>query len=229
MASSLTTTSLIHIHASERGIFILDTLVFRLQPEYNHIYRMAYVTKDRLETGMSIYDIQQHFDEFHMPVYFGDRANLSCMQVRDGYLNLISYFRAVFMDKVEHLLGVKIDTMPEEDSRLCILAECLSIIRASIKKYMRYRTSANQLLCRKSKLNIRNADEYGCPREVGLHEYCPSFEHLRKVRRKTCKSRQHTLENRVYVGNTETSYKFTCAQPCGWPCEKRPSWPSSSG
>lgn len=162
----------------------LNPAFFQLSPVYNDIYQMNYITVEMLQRDIPVFVIKEKFNEHNMAAYFGDRANLSCIQVRDAYLNILHYFRTIFMDKIEDMLGVYIELLPKEEPALCMIAECLNIIRASIKKYMRYRTSLNQRRCSKAILDQRNAEVYGCTTD---DVYCPSFNYLRSVKRKSCK------------------------------------------
>jgi hypothetical protein len=167
--------------------YFLDHTLFNLDSVYDDVYKMNYITKEHVDTDSVLHTIRFHFSEHNMMRYFGDRANLSCEQTRDGYISMIQYFRNVGLDKLANALGVDIESLSNNDPAMCLIAECMHSIRASIKKYMRYRTSANQpRKCSKETWNARNARTYKCPRRLGVGEYCPTFAYLRK--RKTCKA-----------------------------------------
>lgn len=216
-----------NIYASKRGLFALDTTLFQLNPEYNDIYQMRYITPELVESLDFITTIQVHFDELHMAAYFGDRANLSCKEVRKGYLNLLEYFRPLFTDTIERVMNIDISGLPNNAPTLCLIAECLSIIRASIKKYMRHRTSINQRWCTKSGLNTRNAEKYGCPATTGMYEYCPSFGYLHKIKGKSCKdiliSSGRTDEEMTFYSWFADYFSST---PVDGPMHSLPSLPS---
>lgn len=64
----------------------------------------------------------------------------------------------VHWSKILKLINIDINTVSDEnDNILCFIAECCHIIRASIKKYARNRTSYTQpKSCQKDYLENRN-------------------------------------------------------------------------
>ena len=102
------------------------------------------------------------------------------------------------------------DIVDENDERLCVIAQCLNIIRASIKKYIRLRTSDSMPYhCKKNALEKRNKTEYGCPVPMKEFEYCPSFEYLKK-KGKTCKQ---IITKSMDTNNMYTALSSACISP----------------
>ncbi len=123
-----------------------------------------------------------------MVKYFGNMRDLNCIQTRDLYKFLLDYFLNLFLNKMK--LHTKIDVMmidDENDPYVCFIAECMNIIRASIKKYVRLRTSKSQpFWCQRKELEKRNRKKYNCAVPMREYEYCPSFHSLKRKGR-TCK------------------------------------------
>ncbi len=126
--------------------------------------------------------MREKFSLQTMRVQYGDAADLTCSEARELYTQMLDHFIGTFKQRI----GItNVNRYPDNDLILCILAECLSIIRAGIKKYTRIRTIPNQSLCLTSELENRNHEKYGCSNPLPEHELCPTFQRLRQ--RKSCK------------------------------------------
>lgn len=73
--------------------YFLDHTLFNLDSVYDDIYKMNYITKEHVDKDSILHTIRFHFSEHNMMRYFGDRANLSCEQTRDGYISMIQYMQ----------------------------------------------------------------------------------------------------------------------------------------
>jgi hypothetical protein len=168
-----------------------NTQINVINSTYN-IKNMQINNKNNIKTNYTYNDliilIQIHFSSKNMLQYFGNTSNLNGEQTRDVYKALIEYFLNLFLYKIQKIMNINIDNIVDEnDERLCVIAQCVNIIRASIKKYIRLRTSDSMpYQCKKNALERRNKEKYGCPDPMKEFEYCPSFEYL-KSKGKKCK------------------------------------------
>jgi hypothetical protein len=160
---------------------MLDPCLLRLDDQYIDDYNMTYITPNMLNSTLPAY-IREKFSLQTMCVQYGDSANLTCSDVRELYTQMVDHFIGIFKQRI----GIaNVNGYPDNDPIVCMLAECLSIIRAGIKKYTRIRTIPNQLLCLTSELEKRNHGRYGCSNPLPEHELCPTFQRLRQE--KSCK------------------------------------------
>ena len=155
--------------------------------------------------------IQIHFSTKNMLQYFGNKSNLNGKETRNVYKELVEYFLNLFLYKIQKIMNINIDDIVDKnDDRLCVIAQCLNIIRASIKKYIRLRTSDSMPYhCKKNALEKRNKTEYGCPVPMKEFEYCPSFEYLKK-KGKTCKQ---IITKSMDTNNMYTALSSACISP----------------
>jgi hypothetical protein len=155
--------------------------------------------------------IQIHFSTKNMLQYFGNKRNLNGKHTRNVYKELVEYFLNIFLYKIQKIMNINIDNIVDEnDDRLCVIAQCLNIMRASIKKYIRLRTSSSMpYYCKKNALERRNRDEYGCPVPMKEFEYCPSFEYL-KNKGKTCK---YIIKKSMSTSDMYTLLSKLCISP----------------
>jgi hypothetical protein len=154
----------------------------------NTILNMTNLNKEIINYNTAIRSIKYHFSSENMMKYYGNMRDLNCKQTRDLYKYLLDYYLNLFLNKMK--LITKMDVMKIEDENdpyTCFIAECMNIIRASIKKYVRLRTSAYQpFWCKREILEERNRNKYGCAVPMREYDYCPSFQYL-KQKGKTCK------------------------------------------
>lgn len=137
--------------------------------------------------------LQYHFSSNKMLEYYGNKNNLTGVQTRNLYKYLLDYYFKLFLSRMNELTNINVLNIDnEDDTYTCFIAKCMNIIRGSIKKYVRLRTSSTQpYWCKKKYLENRNSKKYGCPIPVKEYEYCPSFAIL-KQRGKTCKQILHS-------------------------------------
>jgi hypothetical protein len=160
-----------------------------LHTDYADIYDMKYITpllvKDKI---LLIHTINTHFATSNMIKYYGSMMNLNCNETRLMYKNMNNYFLNLFLKCATENLNIDINQVDDNNDNICLIAECLNIIRSGIKKYSRLRTATNQILCTKESLNDRNSKTYDCELPIGNYEQCPTFEYLRVKRGKSCKN-----------------------------------------
>ena len=169
--------------------FSLDSNLLYLDNEYNDIYSMNYIIPDLLEDDSILLEIKEKFNQFNMAKYFGSNYNLNCNKARLLYNNMVTYFISLFLDKVYRITRININSITNNnDNYICKIAECSSIIRASIKKYIRNRTDKRETQCSKDYLEKRNKTKYKCKYPMPNNEYCPSFSILKNKNGKTCKN-----------------------------------------
>jgi hypothetical protein len=201
--------------------------------QYKNIYDMNYIfNNEKIINNNTIINInnmnthilnykeviqllKKHFSPTSMIKYFGGMRDLNGKETRTLYKYLLETYMGLFMTKMKEKTGIDVLTISDdEDSYLCFIAECMNIIRASIKKYVRLRTSASQWwLCQREYLEKRNSEEYGCPTPVKEYEYCPSFSIL-KSRGKTCRK---ILESSMRTNNLYSLMSDLCILPKGRP------------
>jgi hypothetical protein len=175
-------------------------------PEYSNIYTMSYIfDSDKIINNNEILNnininktilnyneiielIKIHFSPTNMIKYFGNMRNLNGKQTRDLYKYMLDYFLNLFVNKMQEKMKLNVmNVNNDNDPYVCFIAECMNMIRASIKKYVRLRTSRSQpFWCKRPYLEKRNHEKYDCPINIKEFEYCPSFTILKK-RGKTCK------------------------------------------
>jgi hypothetical protein len=172
----------ISIHINSKS-YILDAKKLMLNTIYMPIYTMAYITKYSLEKDILYLVVQEKFKPTNMNIYFGYFPDLNCDEVRILYKQMVEYFINLF--KMKMSIIVNIDKKNEDNDSLCVIAHCASIIRGSIKKYVRYRTLLDQWLCSKNVLNRRNAKDHSCPYPISNNIMCPEFKNLKETR--SCK------------------------------------------
>lgn len=197
----------IFLKISNDKYFFLESKNLELKDKYNDIYYMNYIdninklliknnnineysnNKISYTYNDLINIIKLKFSTENMLKYFGNKNDLDGKETRDIYKNLIDYFINLFLYKIEIITNIKVDNIDDNDNPyICLVAECLNIIRASIKKYVRLRTSDTQIyFCKKNYLEKRNRDDYKCSVPVKEFEYCPSFKYLREEKKKTCR------------------------------------------
>lgn len=166
--------------------YILDANLLYLDTEYMDKYKMTYLTKKFIDTTILPLDIKEIFNPYNMAVQFGSMRNLSCKQTRYIYHQLLDYFTTLFEQKMYELTNIDINNTNDNNEYTCTIAECLSIIRASIRKYSRFRTALNQILCSKDNYEQLNHDHYKCPYPINDDTLCPTFRQSLK-KHKTCK------------------------------------------
>ena len=176
--------------------YILDAGKLLLNTIYMPIYTMAYITKESFEKDILYLVVQEKFKPTNMNIYFGYFPDLNCDEVRILYKQMVEYFIHLFEMKMSTFANI--DKKNEDNDSLCVIAHCASIIRGSIKKYIRNRTLLDQWLCSKNVLNRRNAREHDCPYPIGNNILCPEFENLKKTR--SCKKilESSTKTNNLY-------------------------------
>ncbi len=101
---------------------------------------------------------------------------------------MILFFVNTFLAKMYENTNINTNLLSDSDDYICLLAQCVNIIRAGIKKYMRLRTAVTQTICSKERLNKRNRKTYGCKLPIGPYEQCPTFSYLHNVNHKTCRN-----------------------------------------
>lgn len=191
-----------------------NTQINNINSTYN-IKNMQINNKNNIKTNYTYNDliilIQIHFSTTNMLQYFGNKSNLNGKETRNVYKELVEYFLNLFLYKIQKIMNINIDDIVDEnDERLCVIAQCLNIIRASIKKYIRLRTSDSMPYhCKKNALEKRNKIEYGCPVPMKEFEYCPSFEYLKK-KGKTCKQ---IITKSMDTNNMYTALSSACISP----------------
>lgn len=169
----------------------LDNIT-KIIPEETSNYNENINIKMKIYTYIQLINtIKIYFSTKNMLIYFGNKNNLKGIQTRDIYKKLIEYFISLFIYKMRKIKNIDLMNIKNDDNNhpyICLIAQSLSIIRASIKKYVRLRTSDSQpYYCKKKYLEERNRSVYGCSVPVNEFEYCPSFEYLRNKKKKTCK------------------------------------------
>ena len=120
--------------------YILDASLLHLDTDYMDIYKMEYL----LKPSIILQEIREKFHLYALARYFESRRNLSCIQTRYIYHQLLEYFMTLFEKRMYEISNIDIDKLNDNDEYTCMIAECLSIIRASIRKYSRFRTALNQ-------------------------------------------------------------------------------------
>ena len=166
----------------------LNGKYLELKSEYEDIYTLSFITPELSKNGIALVSrINDMFSEYSMVKYFGNKKDLNCTKTRFIYEKLISYYINLFILKMFECTNININVIDQNDKYVCLLAQCTNIIRAGIKKYARLRTSLSQTECSKDKLNKSNHTKYNCNLPIGPYDQCPSFEHLHRVRGKTCK------------------------------------------
>lgn len=198
----------IFLEENDYKYFYLKTEKLELKDKYNDIYHMKYVDNITTLIPQNTNNINEYsnikviytyneliniikikFSTENMLKYFGNKNNLNCKETRHVYKNLIDYFLNLFLYKMNKITNININNKDDNNPYICLIAECLNIIRASIKKYIRLRTSDTQVYyCKKEHLEKRDKKEYGCSIPVKEFEYCPSFKYLREEKKKTCKN-----------------------------------------
>lgn len=169
--------------------YILKGKYLKLNPIYNNIYKLSYITPTVSKNGSAlVLLINEHFSEYSMIKYFGNKKDLTCSHVRITYKNMISFFVYLFLAKMYELTNIDTNVLSDNDDYMCLLAQCVNIIRVGIKKYMRLRTAVTQKICSKERLNKRNRKTYGCQLPIGPYNQCPTFSRLHNINRKTCKN-----------------------------------------
>ena len=136
------------------GVIIkLDSKLLYLDTDYDYIYDMNFITDKLLNDDSIILEIKTVFLPFNMITYFGSSSNLNCNQTRQLYNSMVHYYINLFLYKMESITQININEITNINNHyLCIVSECTSIIRSSIKKYVRNRTSKNEINCSKNKL-----------------------------------------------------------------------------
>ena len=185
--------------------YYLDANLLYLDNEYMDIYTMSYLDTSKLDIPKLISKIKSRpfnidinilppiikdkFHPFNMNKYFGSRSDLSCTQTRRVYKEMVKYFINLFKIKMFTITGIDVENIVDKNHYyICILAKCLNIIRGSIKKYARNRTSFNQpRRCSKKHLDFIDSKSYDCPFPIDDDTICPSFEYLREKDEKSCK------------------------------------------
>jgi hypothetical protein len=164
--------------------YILDASLLHLDTDYMDIYEMEYLRRP----AIILQEIQEKFHIYALARYFGSRRNLSCIQTRDIYHQMLEYFMTLFEQKMYQITNIDINTLNDNDEYTCMIAECLSTMRACIRKYTRYRTVLNQPdICSKNTLNKQNSGPpYKCPYPINDTTLCPTFKQALN-RQKTCK------------------------------------------
>lgn len=166
----------------------------------NTVLNNTNINKKILNYKETIDLIKVYFSSTNMIKYFGNMENLNGLQTRKLYKYMLEYYLNLFMHKMKIKTGIDVMAVENDnDPYVCFIAECMNIIRGSIKKYVRLRTSPSQpKWCKRDHLEQRNHKQHGCPTPVKEFEYCPSFDALKK-RGKTCKqilkSAMRTNEN----------------------------------
>lgn len=169
--------------------YILKGAYLKLDPMYVNIYNLSYITPTVSKNGsVLILLINEHFSEYSMIKYFGNKKDLTCSHVRITYKNMVSFFINLFLAKMYEITINDTNLLSDNDDYICLLAQCVNIIRAGIKKYMRLRTAVTQSFCSKERLNKRNHDKYKCQLPIGPYEHCPTFSYLHNVKHKTCRN-----------------------------------------
>jgi hypothetical protein len=186
--------------------YYLDAELLYLDDDYMNIYTMSYlsdtskldirelITKVKtrpfnIDINILPRIIKEKCRPFNMNQYFGSRSDLNCAQVRRIYNKMVEYFINLFKLKIYTITGINIETIDDNHEYTCILAKCMNIIRGSIKKYARNRTSHNQpRRCSKKYLDLDDARVYKCPFPIDDDTMCPSFEYLRYINKKSCKN-----------------------------------------
>jgi hypothetical protein len=165
-------------------IFNNDVIIYD-----NAILNMKNMNEKYLNYTNVIELIKYHFLSMNMVKYFGNMRDLNCKQTRDLYKFLIVYFTNLFLGRMKIMTNIDVMKIDDEnDPYVCFIAECMNIIRASVKKYVRLRTSASQpKKCQREELENRNRKKYECAVPMREYEYCPSFHYL-KQKGKTCKN-----------------------------------------
>ena len=199
--------------------------------QYTNIYNMSYIfNNDKIINNNTILNVNNinksilnyneviqllkiHFSPTNMIKYFGSMRDLNGKETRILYKYLLETYMGLFMTNMKEKTGIDVLIIQDdEDPYMCFIAECMNIIRASIKKYVRLRTSASQWKrCQREHLEKRNSEEYGCPIPVKEYEYCPSFSIL-KARGKTCKS---IFKSSMNTNNLYTLMSDLCILPKG--------------
>jgi|LauGreDrversion4_2_1035121.scaffolds.fasta_scaffold53216_3 hypothetical protein len=168
-----------------------------LDTDYNHIYTMKYLEgidgiypngyeflDSNIDKNMITYNelvdiIKVEFSTKNMLKYFGSNSDLMPGDLRNTYNNMNKYFLFMFYNKISDIIGIQIKDISEDNGLLCVISECMSIIRASVKKYVRLRISPDTpTKYKKQSLNRRNSHKYGCSNIIEEYEYCPSFSQL---------------------------------------------------
>lgn len=172
-----------NINYSLKGTYL------KLNPIYNNLYNLSYITPTVSKNGsVLILLINDHFSEYSMIKYFGNKKDLTCSHVRITYKNMVSFFINLFLAKMYELTNININILYDNDAYICLLAQCVNIIRAGIKKYMRLRTADTQNICSKDRLNKHDRKTYGCALPIGPYDQCPTFSYLHNIKNKTCKN-----------------------------------------
>lgn len=184
-------------YAYNNKLYTLNHTYLYLDDDYISIYKMDYLD-NIFKEDIPQFLIRDAFSEYNMLKYFGSNANLSCKAVRILYEHLINYFIPLMIKKFLEIKQLNISTINENDPTLCILAECCSLIRSLIKKYVRNRTRIDLNICSKKYLEKINIKDYGCD---ATDEFCPSFNLLRTKRHKSCKQ--------IMQSSTSPNEKFT--------------------
>jgi hypothetical protein len=184
----------------------------------NSTYNIKNIQMNNINNVKTIYTyndliilIQIHFSTTNMLKYFGNKSNLNGKETRNVYKELVEYFLNLFLYKIQKIMNINIDNIVDKnDDRLCVIAQCLNIIRASIKKYIRLRTSDSMpYQCKKNALERRNRNEYRCSVPMKEFEYCPSFEYLKK-KGKTCKQ---IITKSMDTNDMYTFFSKICISP----------------
>lgn len=153
--------------------YTLDASLLDLYTEYMNMYTMEY-----LRTSLDVLqEIREKFRIYELAKYFGSRRNLSCIQTRDMYNQMVDYFTTLFEKQMYEHTHINTNNINDNDKYTCLIAECLSLIRGSIRKYARYRTALNQpYICSKNKLNhLNSTGNYKCPYPINDIILCPTF------------------------------------------------------
>lgn len=163
-----------------------------LDTDYMYIYTMSYLdhieglypndfvfSNDKINKAVLTHNelidkIKYNFSQENMLKYFGSKMDLETNLLRKVYNNMSKYFLILFYKKIHKMINKE-----DIDIHNCVIAECMHIIRASVKKYARLRISPHTpSKFSKRSLNARNAQKYGCKHVLHEYEYCPSFSQL---------------------------------------------------